>query len=374
MRKFLVRLFIFSIPVFLILLLPLYVLWKNEENFYKIDKLITSKEKYLVGYGYNEYNYRYLKWAHLKNNPAKTIWALGASRVLEFRDRMFDSSFYNAGFTVNSINDYLPFLQSIPAEKYPRYLLLSLDHMMFNEACDSLRLTPPVSFWQSSFRLYPRLGVYQAAFKDVFSGKYPVISFNKKDAMTRIGLNAEVNNTGFRNDGSMHYGAQIPKLLSNDTTADDYNYTNTLERIRKGNMRFEYGKTVNEKALLELDTLLGYCRNNHIEIIAFLPPFSDKVYSSMINSGHYPYLDSLFAKIKAVHDKYGFEFYDFSNMSKCNSNDTETIDGMHGSEATYIKLLIKMLESGSRLKQVTSLQKLQQDEARKLNRYEVYSY
>lgn len=47
---------------------------------------------------------------------------------------------------------------------------------------------------------------------------------------------------------------------------------------------------------------------------------------------------------------------------------------MHGSEATYIKLLIKMLESGSKLKQVTSLQKLKQDEARKLNRYEVYSY
>ena len=374
MRKFLVRLFIFSIPVFLILMVPLYVLWKNEENFYRIDKLITSKEKYLVGYGYNEYNYRYLKWAHLKNNPAKTIWALGASRVLEFRDRMFDSSFYNAGFTVNSINDYLPFLQSIPAEKYPRFLLLSLDHMMFNEACDSLRLTPPVSFWQGSFRLYPRLGVYQAAFKDVFSGKYPVISFGKKDTLTRVGLNAEVNNTGFRNDGSMHYGAQIPKLLSNDTTADDYNYANTLERIRKGNMRFEYGKTVNEKALLELDTLLGYCRNNHIEVIAFLPPFSDKVYSSMINSGKYPYLDSLFVKIKAVHDAYGFEFYDFSNMSKCNSNDTETIDGMHGSEATYIKLLIKMLESGSKLNQVTSLQKLKQDEARKLNRYEVYSY
>lgn len=374
MRKFLVRLFIFSIPVFLILMLPLYVLWKNEENFYRIDKLITSKDKYLVGYGYNEYNYRYLKWAHLKNNPAKTVWALGASRVLEFRDRMFDSSFYNAGFTVNSINDYLPFLQSIPAEKYPRYLLLSLDHMMFNEACDSLRLTPSVSFWQGSFRLYPRLGVYQAAFKDVFSGKYPVISFGKKDTITRIGLNAEVNNTGFRNDGSMQYGAQIPKLLSSDTTADDYNYANTLERIRKGNMRFEYGKKVNEKALMELDTLLGFCRNNHIEVIAFLPPFADKVYSSMINSGQYPYLDSLFTKIKAVHDTYGFEFYDFSNMSKCNSTDTETIDGMHGSEATYIKLLIKMLESGSKLKQVTSLQKLKQDEARKLNRYEVYSY
>ena len=85
-------------------------------------------------------------------------------------------------------------------------------------------------------------------------------------------------------------------------------------------------------------------------------------------------MTNLFVKIKPVHDTYGFEFYDFSNMSKCNSNDTETIDGMHGSEATYIKLLIKMLESGSKLKQVTSLQKLQQDEARKLNRYEVYSY
>ena len=372
MQKFIKRLFIFSIPVIIVLLLPFYVLWKYDENFYKIDNLITGNEKYLVGYGYNEYNYRYLKWANLNSNPKKAVWALGASRVLEFRSNMFDSSFYNAGFTINGINDYLPFLKSIPAEKYPHYLLLSLDHMMFNEACDNLKTTPAVNFWQSSFRLYPRPGVYQAAFKDMLTGKYPVISFDEPDTINKVGLNAEVNNTGFRNDGSMYYGVQIPKLISNDTTADYYNYVNTLQRIKNGNMRFEFGKSVNEKALVKLDSLLGFCRNNNIEVVAFLPPFADKVYDSMISSGNYPYLFSLFSKMKPVFNKYEFECYDFSKMSLCNSNDNETIDGMHGSEVTYIKLLIKMLESDSKLNNVTNLNRLRNDLSHKLNRYEVY--
>ena len=49
------------------------------------------------------------------------VWALGSSRVLQFRSRMFEKSFYNAGYTMEGVGDFLPFMQSIPAEKYPEY-------------------------------------------------------------------------------------------------------------------------------------------------------------------------------------------------------------------------------------------------------------
>jgi len=77
-------------------------------------------------------------------------------------------------------------------------------------------------------------------------------------------------------------------------------------------------------------------------------------------------------KIKPFFDKYNFEVYDFSKMSLCNSNDNETIDGFHGSETTYQRMLISMLYSGSVLNKVTSLERLKTDLANRKNNYIVY--
>jgi hypothetical protein len=374
MKKLLIQLFIFTGILLIVPGFLTFVLWRTHENFYKIDKLVAGKEKYLIGYTYNEKNYGYLKWAFLNSNEKKSVWTLGASRVLQFRNKMFDSSFYNAGYTIVSINDFRPFLKSIPEIKYPKYLILGLDHMMFNAACDSLTTTAPVKLWQTSFRRFPKPIIYQLALKDLFAGKFKFSTFKNDNAIHKIGLNAVNNNTGFRNDGSMFYGSQIVKLMNNDPTARDYNFSNTLDRIKQGNRRFEYGKSFNDKALIELDELLKFCSLHQIEVIGFLPPFADKVYNSMIESGHYPYLEEIFRKIKPFFEKYKYEVYDFSKVSLCNSNDQETIDGMHGGELTYQKLLIKILESGSVLNKVTNVERLKADLQKAKNHYMIYDY
>ena len=373
MFEFTKKTLLFLCPLLVCLGLPFYILWKSKENYHTIDSIVTKKEKYLVGYAFNEQNYNFLKWTYLNSNENKTIWALGSSRVLPFRKNMFDVSFYNAGYTITSINDFKPFLQSLPKEKLPKYLILGLDQWMFNASFDALDKTPKVTSWQNSFTAIPKIfPTFQTVYEDLYHKKYHLSNLKEDNFICKIGLNAVINNTGFVNDGSMYYGGQITKLINNDTTAIDYQYSNTLDRIKQGNRRFQYGKSVNEIALIKLNEFLKYCKVNQINVIAFLPPFADKVYNTMNESNNYAYLKEIYTKIKPTFDSYNYEIYDFSSVTSCNSNDNETIDGFHGGEVTYQKMLIIMLEKSSVLNKVTNIQKLKTDLINKKNNYVIY--
>jgi hypothetical protein len=376
MKRFIVRLLIFLTPLIIFLIPPTLVLFLSKEAFYGINKILSDNEKYLIGYSYQENNYGYAKWTYLNSNNKKNVWTLGSSRVLQFREEMFDVPFYNAGYTIISINDFRPFISSFPKGKYPKYLILGLDQWMFNKSFDDLKTTPAVDSWKNSFTYYSDLfPTYKTIYRDLEKGKYTFSSLlSESDSYTKIGIYAKVKDTGLRNDGSFYYGDQIEKLIKKDSSARDFNYSNTLSRIKYGNKRFQHGKSINNRALKELNELLWYCKSNDIEVIAFLPPFADKVYNMMEESGNYHYMKEIYPKVLPIFKKYDYEVYDFSSVTLCNSNDNETIDGFHGGELTYQKLLINMLDSGSILNQVTTAERLRGDLLHKKSNFLIYSY
>jgi hypothetical protein len=57
-----------------------------------------------------------------------------------------------------------------------------------------------------------------------------------------------------------------------------------------------------------------------------------------------------------------------------NADDHETIDGFHGGEGVYQKIMINMLNQGSVLNQVSNVKRLQTDLLKKKNNYVVYGY
>jgi hypothetical protein len=366
MKKLLTGLFIFFTPVFIFLSIPTYILWHSKENFYKIDNLLTGKGKYLIGYVYNESNYHYLKWFDFKTNARKEIWTLGSSRVLPFRKQMFDSSFYNGGYTVSNVKDFRNILKSIPPDKYPKYLIIGLDQWMFNAAWNG---NLDYSGWQHDFKFYPSLPeTYEMVYNDLFAGKYKHNFIRETNYIQRIGINSIFNDIGFRNDGSMYWGK--PGSHNNGPNR----FSDAYSRIKQGVRLFEYGYVVSEQTLIELNELLKYCRRYQIEVIAFLPPYSDEIYNVMIKSKKYPYLTGIYPKVKPLFDKYHYEVYDFSNVSLCNSNDQEVTDGYHGGEITYQRLLIKILRSGSVLNRLTNVERLSADLSKKKNNLILYDY
>lgn len=377
MKKFLIKIFFFCAPLLLLAIPPFLALKIAHENYFEIDNVVASNKKYLIGYAYNESNYAYLKWKEVTSKPKQNILALGSSRILQFRANMFESSFYNAGYTVSSISEFVPFLKSIPKSKYPEILIVNLDQWMFNKKSDALKDRSLVDKWKNSYKRNASVTTLKNVWQDLLTGKYGYLSLLNKSGEERleiIGLNASVHDKGFRNDGSMFYGDQVTKLINNDSTANDYHYNDTYKRIVEGNNRFEYGSEVNPKALFELDNFLKFCASNKIYVVAFLPPYANKVYESMKQSGNYTYISKIYPASISIFRKYGFELWDMTILSEYGSDDRETIDGFHGGEVTYQKILIDMIENNSRLKAYTCLTKLQSDLQHKLNNYIVYGY
>lgn len=373
MEKFTYKILIFSIPIILVFLPPVIVLKGSGENYTEINSIIDKNDKYLIGYAYNENNYSYLKWTTINKKPKYQIIALGSSRVLQFRDSMFNSSFYNAGYTVSRIADYIAFLQSIPQEKYPKYLILGLDQWMFNENWDNGIGKTTTNYWSNSFSKFPKMNTYFSVYKDLFKGKYGFNIFNNTSKI-KIGLNAIINNKGFRNDGSIYYGTQIYKLINNDNSANDFEFNDTYNRIEDGNRRFQYGDKVNQIAVDKLSQLLSFCKGNNINVIGFIAPFANSVYEKMNKSNNYNYLNNLSKELIPIFNKYDYEFYNYPSVKQLNLTDKNNIDGFHGGEVVYSNILIDMLKNNSILNDVTNVKKIENDKINKKNRYIVYEY
>ena len=153
-----------------------------------------------------------------------------------------------------------------------------------------------------------------------------------------IGLLASINGDGFRSDGSYQYGG----IISNKTISDK-NFEETHKRIANGGSRFEYASRVDQARLTKVLQLIELFRSKGIEVVVFAPPFAHEIYETMDNSLHHKkFLQDFRKSIKQVCKQEAVSFYDFSDITWYGSNDSETIDGFHGSETSYARLLLAM--------------------------------
>ncbi|GFO65539.1 hypothetical protein M1B72_03940 [Geomonas paludis] len=389
MKRLLTKLALLAAPYALYLALPFWVLLGTGELRFNVDEIVARAvhgTPQLFGFRFNESAYKCLKLRTLSTLPRRDVVALGSSRVLQFRDKMFaPATFYNAGYTITSVPHFLAFVSALPEDRLPKTLIVGLDQWMFNKKADSLdRASAKVNF--TGYEQMDFVSVCNASdkiYKKVFDGSLRLGEVGTTGAavcgkgvgaapLTTVGFNACVNKTGFLNDGSMHYGGQIDRLLAGAKSADDYQFRNTLKKIEKGDTKFSHGDRVNPEAVRQLRPFLDFCRKRNIQVVAFLPPFSDTAYRAMIGSGKFQYLDQLAPALAPVFREYGYEFYDFSSVSRAGSTDQEAVDGFHGSESVYLNMLIRMLEAGSALNGVCDVNALRESAAHKKNRYLVY--
>lgn len=376
MKIFLRRVLYFLTPVLFFLSYPIYILSSKKENFYNLDEIINSDNKYIIGYKYNERNYKYLKYKKILLNKKFDVLALGSSRVLQFRDKMFEASFYNAGYTVSTIDDFEFFLKLIPEDKLPRYLIIGLDQWMFNKEWNTINRNDnkiKEGFTNNTSKsIFTGLEKLNLVYDDIIHKQLNFHKVYQNSNRELIGLNATLNFTGFRNDGSMFYGKQINNLQKKSTEAEDYLFKETFTRINNANRRFEYGNFADENALKTLEKLLHFCKNKNILVIGFLPPYANEVYEEMQKTNNYNYINDLDQKLHPIFMNFGFDFYSFNTLKDFDSNDNEAIDGFHGGERAYLRLLIKMLDNNSKLKNVCNKNKLLTELRDSNNDYLIY--
>ena len=338
--KFLSDLIFISLIVALFIAMPFYILYVSGE-IRDINYLIKKQRigKQVLGLAYSD-PIGYYKLQNVKIRKPEII-ALGSSRVMQFRSFFFnDQSFYNAGGSVQSMYGYNLFLKKM--NHYPKVIIIGLDQMWFNQQFHNTSGSVDLTDNFSNFEIFK--SSFNKVIVDLLLNKIDIKKISNTSQY--LGLTAMMKQNGFRYDGSYIYSREI----LNPIKAEDYLFKDTYDRIDKGERRFEYGTLIDQSSLIELNLFLNFCKSKNIHVIAFLPPFAPSVWEKLRQKrGEYSYLFSLYPLLEKTFSKYSYQCFDFSNISSLGSNDPEFINGFHGSEKAYLRILIEMCKRDSSL-------------------------
>ncbi|SHI95616.1 hypothetical protein SAMN02745671_02222 [Anaerovibrio lipolyticus DSM 3074] len=269
---------------------------------------------------------------------------------MQFRSDYFTTTFYNCGGAVGgNYDEYLNFLKNL--DYTPKCIILGLDAWVFNHE------------WNYNCRVYdelvpvteiprPKMTLVKAVITDWLDNKW---SFSDIDMYPQnIGFNGRIKDQGFMIDGSYYNGY----IYRNPQASSDYMFKDTYKRIETGTARFEWGANVDLKTLTKLDALLAYCAEKGIYVIGFSPPFAPSVISAMYDSGKYLYLPEIAIQCTPLFKKYGFEFYDYLDISGIGASDDNFLDGFHGSCVAYAYIVNDMIKCKSKIVKYVDNEKL----------------
>ena len=342
MKRFLHELVFYLIPLLVLAAVILFPgFYSREFGFF--DKTIDLQRDQRFGtivMGYNEQT-PYYKRSNADYYQADVI-ALGTSRVMQFKSEFFLTSFYNCGGAVEgNYSEYRNFLDNLKYD--PEVVLIGLDPWVFNDEWnkhynDYSDLYVPIKKTERSLP-----AMIKNMYSDFLEKKWSFRDLNNYPEC--YGFNGRINGDGYEPDGSYSYTA----FYRDPVISNELRFKDTIDRIDNGVNRFEFGEHIDTDTLRQLDGFLSYCNEHDIYAVGFSAPFAPTVNHRMVSSGNYEYLSEIPSACAQVFEKYGFEYYDFTDVSFLGLTDEYYLDGFHGSDIVYATLLEEMVHRNSLL-------------------------
>jgi hypothetical protein len=342
------KLLLFALPFIVILGSPAVLMVKSGE-LTSVDKVmakqLSAKTQVLFGRAYTDPT-AYYKLESVRQRNVE-VMALGTSRVLALRANFFrdDVEFFNAGNGITRLGHLRPFLRKLPPERTPKVIILGVDQYFLNGNFDPLTADDMESQW--AFDRKPHTTFFAnwlQMYRDYAADKIRIDRLIKSTEEQRFGISARIHTNAFRNDGSYHWGQHITD--PEHVQYRDVDFRLTLDRIAKGNGRFQYARHLTEANAAELERFLADCHARGIYVIGFLPPFAHAIYEKMRSMPEqYGYLAEVPVRGKQIFERYGYQLFDFSDLATVGATDKETIDGFHGTEKAYLRLFLQMVQA-----------------------------
>ncbi len=351
LKKFWLKLSIFSLPFVLLLAFPLFVMIVTGEllPISTVISLSDGSPDFRYGPAYSNAD-RYYKISEVRRRKPEVL-ALGTSRVMQIRSEFFSQpqQFYNAGGGLTRLEHFRVFLQQ--AGYTPRILIVSMDQNFFNDNWKAVKYENYAARLAADDRagLGTLLVGWRWVYRDYLNGKFRLSDL--RAFPHRIGVSACAQRNGFRADGSYDYGTKVSDNLA-------FRLQEAFDRIEARTLLFEKGDQVSEERVSELKRLLEYCYSHNIKVVGFLPPYAHAVYKKMQEVGDYHYLSQIADRLQPLFDQYDFTFADFSDLAWLGADDSEVIDGFHGNDRAYRRILSKLAERDAQLAQYTVVQPL----------------
>ncbi len=353
LEKFIPRFIRFILPYIVVAIFTVIVFYKSGEIFWvtkTLEAQTIDRRNFISGTAYSNLPH-YFRLAAVENCKPKVI-ALGSSRVLQFRSAFFKDSisFYTTGGVFKRIEQLRAFLESIPEEDLPKAIIIGLDQWFFNSRYDEVvsRKNDLVYNNFDWFDNWDGIERWQDFYSDCMNGKikWSKLWMENDSGIEWSGISARMEGLGYRKDGSRSYG----RIVSAGTISN--RIKTAIDSVRNDNGLFRWANEPDNQSINELRVLLRFCNKHKITVTGFIPPIQSHVlYEMKKNQEHYPNFFQLYNLLYPIFRDYGFYVYDFTVPENYGSNDSEMVDAVHGSEKSYLKLYLHLLQKEGYLNQ-----------------------
>lgn len=296
----------------------------------------------------------------LYKNIRPEICAVGSSRVMQFRGAWFNAPFANMGGAAGNLAELRFVLEEMLKISPPKGIIIGLDFWWFmpqweKEPLKKLEWRPGSYEYELNKLKKPWQWLLEGkiSFEDILKPLQG--SFKTGFNPNRFGIMAQKYNEGFGPDGSWYNTAEI----TGKKPPFDYLFHDTLQQIENGIKAF-YRAEKNQAgpsgehvfALLEI---LAQLKEKNVEFWLFIPPLSQRAHDDLAkNRDFWPHLFNL---RKTLQEK-GLEVLDFSSPKNLEASDCEFIDGFHGGEIAYARILSRLALENPDLARFVNLEKL----------------
>lgn len=272
------------------------------------------------------------------------VVGLGSSRVLNFRSDMFTGSFLTLGGGFNSLSEGEALVKHILARHKPKLILFGIDYWWFNNIYipASYHFSPPPTLDEPMSPVTKFLKVISF----VLEGKVTLseiisASSNPFYDNCHFGLTAKKYRDGFAPDGSYYYGGFVTGLRK----SDDPRFLRTLNKVRNGISRFSYNSELDPAHLATFERIVTMLQQSGVPTVYFFTPFPKVLDDAMAQyADGYGYIKKLHEYLKNK----GLTVYDFSDMTPYGGTDCEFLEGIHGGDVLYARMLEQLAERDPR--------------------------
>lgn len=361
-RAYLWRYFLFlgaQLLFALVVVAPWSFLWLYQSGDAAIERAVASQASgtfALFGSGLSQdfVDYKLQLYAAVKPE----IIAIGSSRVMQFRGAWFRKSFLNMGGVAGNLAVLRSTLDALLKISRPKVVIIGLDFWWFlpQWEADPYKYVPPTSgsynYGLASLRK-PWEWLLEGKISAVDLGAPILGIFGRGFRADRFGIMAQQTNDGFGPDGSWYYTAEI----TGQKPAFDYQFHDTIENARRGIRAFYHANTGQTgPSIAHLDAFAEiWCRlkSRGIQVYAFIPPLAGQTLAAMAQKD-YPHLYYLREELV----ERGIDALDFSNPRLLGADDCEFVDGFHGGEVVYARMLRQMADRWPMLLAYVNMERL----------------
>jgi len=275
---------------------------------------------FLSGINQNAFHYKMMLFDRVQPD----VVAIGSSRAMEVRGEFFNDRFVTLGGSVGNLQNLEAVADHLARSVAPPKLaLVYVDPWLFNARyTDNQAAVPDFPKFVSADMLWGSL-------KALRHGNWVRNSFKSPN----LGIFALLNDEGFARDGSQYYlGTQTGKV-----SPYDLRFATTFGRISGDHQNFQRNSRADPALVARICSAVATVRKRTPHVVIIAPPFATPIWARL-SSPDYAYIEDGYAQLAACTK--GTPFFNFANPASISgSTDCEFVDGLHGGDVTYARML-----------------------------------